>query len=429
MQVSLTATQGLERRLTVAIPAEQVEKEIESRLKNLSRRARLDGFRPGKAPLSIVTTRYGASVRAEVHEELLKSSFTEAVNQQRLRPAGNPQIETLAAEPGKGIEYTAAFEIYPEIGEVSLSGLAVTRPVAEITDADVTKVIERLRTQNIEWTAAERPAQQGDRLMVDLHGTLNGQDFAGGQGHNIPVILGEGRYIAGFEEQLVGAAAHATVTLNLTFPADYPRTELANAPVQFVVTIHSVEAPNLPPVDDAFAARFGITEGGVDALQQEVRANMQREMEQMIKARVKTAVLDALLSANPLDLPKALIADEQQQLREQARQNGVAAAPDAVLEAQAKRRVALGLLIAELIRKHGIKSDPARLRALVEASAASYENPEQVAQWYYSNPKLLQGVEALALEDAAVDWILEQITVTPQPMPFDALMNPSASTA
>lgn len=436
MQVSIQSSEGLERRLTVKVPAERIEKEIQDRLKSLARRAKIDGFRPGKVPFTVVQRKYGQQVRFEVQDEVVRSSFQEAVTQQQLRPAGNPRIEANSAEPGQGLEYTAVFEIYPEVSQVSLDNITIAKPVIEIGEADVNAVIERLRKQRNEWQDTEGAAQEGDRVIIDFVGTLvdplmggEGQPFAGNEGNQVPVVLGSKSFIDGFEAQLIGVKAGEERVLEVRFPDQYQAKDLAGKTARFAVKVATVAAPQLPELDDEFVRSFGISEGGVDALRKEVRNNMQREAEQAINRKVKQQVLEGLLKANPLTLPQALVDSEIGQLMQQAKDDvearggsgGINLQP-AMFEEHARRRVALGLILAEIIRQNGFKAQPERVRAMIESAAASYEDPAEVLRWYYANRERMAGVEAVVLEDQAVEWIAGKSQVNEAPTSFDELI-------
>lgn len=430
MQVSVETTSALERRMTVEVPEERIEKEVQERLRNLARTTRIKGFRPGKVPMSVVKQRYGGQVRQEVVGEVVQSTFYEAVTQENLRPVGLPQIEPKAMDQGENFEYTATFEVFPEIELASLEGVSIDKPTAEVTEADMDRMLETLRKQATSWEVVERPAEQGDRVTVDFHGTLEGEEFEGNRGENVPVTIGGGRMIEGFEEGLVGAKAGEEKTLDLQFPDDYAYEKVAGKPVQFTITVKQVEKPQMPEVDDAFAERFGIKEGGVEALRQEIRANMEREMAQALKNRVKQQVMDKLLEINSLDIPKGLIDNEAQALMRQTEQqmytpdgkSGVKLDPS-MFEEQAERRVSLGLVMSEVVKKHDIKADPTKVREAVESLAASYEHPEEVVNWYYGDRQRLGEVESLVLEDQVVDWVLEQVEVNEVPSSFEELLN------
>lgn len=428
MQVSVEATNGLERRMTVEVPDERISKEVDKRLQQLARTTRIKGFRPGKVPMKVIKSRYGQQVRQEVLGEVVQSSFYEAVAKENLHPAGTPQIEP-AGEQESGFSYVATFEVMPEFEPAPLEGVEVEKPVAEVTDADVDKMLETLRKQNSDWQKVDREAKEGDRVIIDFKGFIDGEAFKGGEGENVPVTVGAGRMIAGFEEGLKGVKAEEERTLDLTFPEDYGYKEVAGKPVQFQVKVHAVEEPHLPELDDEFAKRFGVE--GVDALKQEVRDNMARELDQTLRNRVRQQVMNKLLELNEIEVPKALVDSESQALLENMRQQmhvpqgkqGPDLSPS-MFEEQATRRVTLGLILAEIIKRNELKAEPDQVRAAVEKIAASYEKPEEVINWYYGDRRRLGEVESSVLEDRVVDWALEQAKVTEKPMSFDELMNP-----
>lgn len=430
MQVSVEATGGLERRMTVEVPKERIEKEVRERLQRLARTTRLKGFRPGKVPLKEVARRYGNEVRMEVIGELMQSTFYQAVAQEKLQPAGAPQIEPKSLDEGSDISYTATFEVMPEIELASFEGTKLEKTVAEVTDADVDKMLETLCKQRAEWTEADRAAQEEDRVTIDFKGTIDGEDFKGNEGKSVPVTIGSQRMIAGFEDGLVGAKAGDELTLDLTFPEDYAYKEVAGKPVQFVVKVHKVEESKLPEVDEEFAKGFGITDGGVEALRGEIRQNMERELEQAVKAKIKQQVMDKLLELNEIEVPKALIDHEAEVLAGQMRQQmhvpagKQGPAIDAsMFQDQARRRVTLGLLLSELIRKNELSVDEGKVREAVEKIAASYDHPDEVVKWYYADRKRLSEVESVVLEDIAVEWVLGQAEVSEVKSDFDAVMN------
>lgn len=430
MQVSVEATGGLERRMTVQVPEERVEKEVEGRLQRLARTAKLKGFRPGKVPMNVVKSHYGAQVRQEVVGDVIQSSFYEAVVKENLRPAGLPTIEPKSLEAGKSLEYTATFEVMPEVEPASLSGVKLEKVSAEVSDADVDAMLETLRKQRTRWEAVERAAKEGDRVVIDFKGTIDGTEFQGNEGKQVPVVIGAKRMITGFEEGLVGAKTNDSLTLDLKFPEEYGYKEVAGKPVQFAVTVHRVEEPHLPELDDEFAKSFAITEGGVEALRKEVRQNMERELEQAVTGRVKQAVMDKLLELNAIDLPKALIKQEAEQLAAQMRQNMHIPAgksgvnlDSAMFEDQARRRVSLGLVLSEIIKRNELKADAAKVREQVEKVAATYERPQDVINWYYADRNRLAEVESLVLENQVVEWALGQADVSETKSSFNELMN------
>jgi trigger factor len=429
MQVSVETVSNLQRRMTVQVPAERIEKEVDRRLKSLSKRVRIDGFRPGKVPLKVVQQRYGAGVFQEVVGEVVQSTYEEAIAQEKLQPAGGPSIEPKVMEPGKTLEYVATFEVFPEVTLADLGQVSVERPRVEIAEADVDKVIESLRRQRKVFVAVDRPAQEGDQVIVDFEGTLDGEPFEGGKAEATPVELGAGQMLEAFETQLAGLRPGEEKTLDVPFPEGYPAEHLAGKTAQFAVKVREVREPTLPGVDEAFAESFGIKEGGVEKLREEVRANMTREVEQAVRNRVKGQVMDALYKAHELELPEALIKDEIERLRKQAAARFGAQAeginlPDELFAEEARRRVALGLIIRELVRSKDLKVDPEKIQAELERTAAGYEDPRQVINYYRTNPQAMSGLEAMVLEDEVVDWVMSQGTVTERPMSFDELMNP-----
>jgi len=428
MQVSVETTAGLERRMTVQVPEERIATEVDNRLRQLARTTSIKGFRPGKVPFKMVQQRYAEQVRQEVLGDVIQSTYFEAVTQEKLRPAGYPSFEPKSLEQGKGIEYIATFEVMPEIQLAGFEGVTIEKPVAQVTDADVDAMLETLRQQNAGWQVVERAAADGDRVTIDFKGTVDGAEFQGNKGENVPVTLGGKRMIAGFEEGLVGAKAGEERTLDLQFPANYGYKEVAGKPVQFQVTVKQVEEPQLPELDDAFAAKFGV-EGGIVALRGEVRANMERELEQRLGNLVKQQVMDKLLEINNITVPQALVAQESQALAQQMRENmqlpadKSGAISPSMFEEQAKKRVSLGLLLAELVQRHNLKVDADTLRRKVEQMAAGYDQPEEVVKWFYADKRRLGEVESLALEERVVEWVLGQVQVSEKQQGFSELMN------
>ncbi|KAA3628525.1 MAG: trigger factor [Proteobacteria bacterium] len=434
MEVTVETTAGLERRIKVQVPAERIDSEVEDRLKNLRGRAKIDGFRPGKVPLSVVRSKFGSQVRQEVLGEVLQSSFYEAVTQEKLRPVGGPRIDPQVMEPGKALEYTAEFEVYPEIEIGDIAAITIKRPQVEVGDSDIDKVIDRLRKQRIEWQPVERDAQDEDRIKLNFIGTIDGEEFAGGKGNDVPLVLGSGSFIPGFEEQLRGAGKGDQKTIEVRFPDDYHAKDLAGKTARFATEILEVAEPKLPELDDEFVKGFQIADGSLESFRAEIKQNMERELADAVKGRVKQQVMDGLLQVNPVDVPKALIEEEIDRLVKQTKEQMAMGQkqpqdlelPRSMFEAQAIRRVTLGLLLAEIARKHELKVDGKRVRATIEKFAASYEKPDEVVKWYYSNQEHLSNVESMVIEDQLVDWVLEQAKVSDEPMSFDAVMNPEA---
>lgn len=424
MQVSVETGDGLTRRMKVDLPAEEIEQEIEKRLQSYARSARLPGFRPGKVPLRMLRQRFGDSVRMEVFGERVEASFPQAVAQAELRPAGRPDIEPDLDKAVGRYSYVAEFEVLPEIELASLEAHSVTRPLVEVTDADIDKTIESLREQRKRWESVERSAADGDLVTVDFEGRIDDEPFEGGSAEGAKVELGAGRFIPGFEEQLVGVADGDECSIEVTFPEDYQNSELAGKPAVFSVTVKSVEAPVLPDVDAEFLREFGVEDDDMDKFRADVRANLERETSQRVKTKVKTQVMDALLEANPLTVPGALISDEIESLRKQMTQNFGGAKvelPDELFADNARRRVALGLVIGEVIKQHQVTPDPDQVRAAVEEQAATYDDPQAVIDYYYADRERLASVESMVLEDQVVELLLEQLQVSDESTSFAEL--------
>jgi len=423
MQVSVETTSGLERRMTVQIPADQLDLQVQSKLQQLVHSVKLDGFRPGKVPMSVVKQRYGTQVREEVTGELIASSYEQALEQENLKPAGDPNIEQTRNQPGLELEYIATFEVYPVVEPPQLGELTIERMVAEITESDVDGMIEKLRKQRSTWTRAERAAEQGDRLDIDFKGTIDGQPFAGNEAKNVPLELGSATMIPGFEEQLIGVSAGENKTIETTFPEDYASKEVAGKTAKFEVTVHSVAAPELPEINDDLAHAFGVAEGGIEQLRSEIRKNMERELEAAIKTSVKQQIFNALLDKTDLEVPAALIDNEIDVLIKKEEGSADSGGDDrSLFEDEARRRVSLGLLIAEVIQRNQLQVDPERVRETIENLAQSYEKPEEVVQWYYSNQEMLAGIQTLIMEDTVVEWITGQATVNEKPTTFEEII-------
>jgi trigger factor len=428
MQVSVESTGKLERRMQVQVPAERVSKEIASRLKQLSRTARLNGFRPGKAPLTVIRQQFGPQVHREVIGELLQSSFSEAVTQQQLAPAGNPRIEPQSMDEGQDLTYTATFEVFPEVALNPVDSLELERVNAEVTDSDVDAMIERLRKQQMKYAATSRPAAEGDKVTVDFEGSIDGVPFAGGKGEAIPIVVGENRMLPQLEQGLVGMSAGEQRAIDVDFPADYRATELAGKRASFKVDAKTVEEPQLPDVDDEFCKAFGVTEGGVAKLREDVVANMRRELEQTLRNRNKTAVMEQLYQSNPIDVPNALLESQVRDMQAEAmRRAGIkdaaqAPAPEPFIE-PARRRVALGLLFNDIIRRENIVLEPARASERLDEMVGAYGDAAAMKRAYQQNPEAMRQVESLALEDQVVDWILSRAKVRESSSTFKELMN------
>lgn len=427
MQVSVETTSTLERRVKVAVPATRLESAINARLQQAARTAKVDGFRPGKVPLSVVQKRYGAGIRQEALSDLVRDAFYEAVEAEKLNPAGMPTIESISDESGKDLEFVAVVEVFPEITLASFAGLEVERPTADVTDADLDAMIENLRKQRGRWVDSSEAAKDGDRVEIDFAGTVDGEAFEGGSATNFALVLGSKRMIPGFEDQLIGAKAGEERVLQVTFPEDYQAESLRGKAAEFKVTVNKVATTELPAIDEEFFKAFGVVEGGMDRFRAEVRKNMDRELRQAIKGRVKNQVMDALVKAHEgLEVPKALIGNEIGRLKQQMlRQFGGGQQinlPDELFADQAKRQVALGLIVGEIIKTQEMKADPVRVHALIEEVAESYEKPQEVLSWYLSNKEQLAQVESVVLEDQVVDKVLADAKITDKTVSYEELL-------
>jgi len=426
MQVSLTATGGLERRLEVAVPATEVTTEVEQRLKNISRTARLKGFRPGKAPITVVRKQFGEQVHAEVVSDLMRSSFAQALSQERLTPAGGPRIEPITMGPGTELKYAAIFEVVPEIKLKPFDSIAVERPSADVTDDDINAMIESMRRQRPVFTAVERPAQDTDRVTIDFDGRIDGQPFEGGEGRDVTIMVGARQALPELENCIKGASAAENRTISLSFPADGPNKSIAGKTAELQVTIKRVEQQSLPEVDEEFCRAYGVEEGGIEALRAEVRKSMERELGDVIRNRVRGQVMDALYRENTLEVPRALIDEQVQRLQvDAARRIGAKDASQVpareVFEDQARRRAALGLLMGQIVQSEGIKVDRERVQTRLNDLVASYPNPDEVRRAYVQNVDAMRQVESVVLEDQVVDWIVDRARVTDKPMTFKDL--------
>lgn len=438
MQVSIETTSGLERRLTVGVPADVIDSEVNKRLQEAARSVRLNGFRKGKVPFKVVRQKFGTGVRQEVLGDTINRSFQEAVRQKDIKPAGQPRIEPKQFEEGKDFEYVATFEVFPEITLKEIDGAEITQFEADISDHDIDEMIETLRKSQAGWGAVERAAQNGDRVNLDFVGKRDGEEFDGGTATGYVLQLGSGSMIPGFEDGIVGMKAGETKVLPLTFPEDYQVESLKGAAVEFTIKLNSVSEQQLPELNDSFFSSFGINEGGLEKFRADVRENMEREKERMIKNKVKIQVLDALLDANQIETPKALVQNEIDVLRQQAMQQyGQLSArldvrsllPDDLFRKQAERRTALGLLISEIVSQQKITIDNDRVRKLVESIASTYEDPESVINYYYSNNELLSGARAAVLEDQVVDYLVSKASVSAKKVSYQELVKPDSNDA
>ncbi len=417
MRVSLESTSTLGRRMTVGIPAEKIDAAVDTKLQEARRTLRLDGFRPGKVPFTVVRQRFGASVRNEVLGELMRDSFVEAVQTESVAPASMPTFQTTRNAPGEEVEYVATFEVYPQVELQAFSAVNVEEPHAEVTDEDVEQIIENLRKQHGTWQKVDRAAAMGDRVNIDYAGEKDGEAFDGGSAKGQSLVLGSGRMIPGFEDGIVGMKPGEEKDLSVTFPEDYSAEDLKGQAVVFKITVNSVEEQSVPDLDEAFVERFDITEGGVDAFRAEVRKNMERELAVALRARVRGQVMDGLVDAHEFDVPAALISDEVGRMRQRMMQQfgsdtrlDPAMLPDDIFQEQASRSVRLGLVVGAIIEKHELKPDADKVRARVDELASQYEDQEAVVNHIYANAQQLQQVEASVLEEQVVELVLDTAT-------------------
>jgi len=426
MQISMTTTKGLERRLEVAVPGERVTGEVDARLRQLGRTARIKGFRPGKVPFAVLRRQFGNQVHAETVSDLMRSTFAEAVNQQKLRPAGGPRIEPIAVAPGTELRYAAIFEVLPDVMLHPLQGIAVESPSAQIGDADLDAMIESMRAQRPVFSPVERAAQEGDRVALDFEGRIDGEVFPGGKGEGMAVTIGAHRVLPEIEQALVGMSVGSSKTIAAQFPADYGAKAVAGKSAEFDLKLAKVEERSLPAVDEEFLRAFGVQEGGVGELRAEVRKSMEQEMAEAVRARVRDQLFDALYRDNPLEVPQGMLEAQISELQAQAMrrlgsQDPAQAPARSTLEANARRRVALGLLIGEIVREQGLKVDRARVEQKLESVSASYPDPAEARRQYLASREAMEQLESSALEDQVLDWALTQVKIVDKPSTFREL--------
>lgn len=432
MQANLETLGQLERRLSIAVPMSEIEGEVETRLKKLSRTVKMHGFRPGKVPLKVVAQQYGPQVRQEVLGDTLEKTFGAAVKEQNLRVAGYPRFEAKApADGAQQFEYSATFEVYPDIALGDVSSATIERPVLEVSDQEVDKTLEVMRKQRVAYDAVQRAAQEGDRVTMDYRGTIDGQEFAGGAAQNQQVVLGEGRLLPDFEKNLSGMQQGDAKAFELRFPDDYHGKDVAGKTATFEVKVSEVAAPRLPEIDAEFAKSLGVADGDIAKLRQEVRENLEREVRGRLKSRAKDKAMQALIDTTKLEVPKSLVTMEVERMQQSTRQDlaargvkvtGETPLPTDLFESQAQRRVTLGLILAELVKAHQLQPKPEQVKAMVEEQAQSYERPEEVVRWFYQSPERLRDIESLVLEDNVVDWVMKTAKVQDSPVAFDELM-------
>ncbi|MCP4876191.1 MAG: trigger factor [Gammaproteobacteria bacterium] len=431
MQVSIETLEGLERKMTVQIPSERVSEAVEKKLRDLSKTVRIDGFRPGKVPLKVVQQKYGGHVRQEVIGEVIESSYQEALVQEKVRPAGMPSIDSVSSEDHEDVSYTATFEVFPEIETLELASIEVEKPNVEISDKDFDEMLQKLREQRKGWKETKGAAKQGYQVMVDFEGRIDGELFEGGAGKDMAVEIGTGQMLAEFEAGLEGIKSSEQKTVEVNFPEDYHGADVAGKKAEFTMKATKVSKPELPELDEDFAKGFGIQDGDLDKMRVDIRANMEKEKDDRLKMHIKNKVMSGLLDHNAIIAPSAMVAEEVQSLRTQAAQRmgqdpesvDESSFPKELFDVEATRRVQLGLLIGEVIRKEKIELDQALVESTIEEMAIAYEQPDQVRDYYRQNQQARSGVENMVLEDQVVAHILEKSKVTEQDASFDDLMN------
>ena len=427
MQVTVESTGKLERRMRVELPAERIEREVDTRLKSVGRTAKLKGFRPGKVPPKAVKQRYGKQIREEVLSELMQKSYSDAVMQENLHPVGGPKIKPETTDGGKSFAYVATFEIMPEIELKDLDKLEFEKPDVTIDDNDLDDMILKLRKQKATWNEVERASGEGDRVIVDFTGTLKGEEFKGGKGTEVPVILGQGQMLPDFEKALFGVKAGDEKSFKVKFPKDYHAEDLAGKKVDFAIKTHRVEEESLPPVDDSLAEAFDVKEGGIDQFMKDVKDNMEREADAKVKSELREQIMNALLEANRFDIPQTLKRQEMHTLQHDAmRRLGVEdhsqAPPIENFAEMAERRVRLSLLVTQLIADQRLTVDASKVRERIEEMCAGYENSDEMVDMYVNNAEIVRQIEPLVLEQQAFDWILENGKTTTKKVAFTEYM-------
>ena len=431
MQVSIETIEGLERRMTIAVPSEKVDTAVNERLRDAAKNANLNGFRKGKVPFKVIKSKFGRGVQQEVLGELMSQTFYEAINQESLKPAGQPRIEASEFIEGQDLHFTAVFEIYPEISLPTFSKISADRLSADITDSDIDEMIETLRQQRQSWEVADRAAADKDMVNIDYIGRKDGEEFEGGKAESSNLVIGSERMIPGFETGIIGKSAGETVTLPLSFPAEYQNQEQADKEVEFDITLNTVSEQVLPAIDDEFFKSFGVEEGGVDAFRLEVSNNMERELKTASRSKLKNKIMDGLIELVDIKVPAALVGEEIQQLKNQALQQmgggqniDTNMLPDELFQEQANRRVVLGLVLGEVIKDQDMKADPAKVRDSVEEMAATYESPDDVINWYYGNKEQLATIESSVIEDQVFDYIINEAEIIDTKLSYQEVLKP-----
>ncbi|PRQ61876.1 trigger factor [Vibrio sp. V01_P9A10T6] len=429
MQVTVETLEGLERRLNITVPAANIEDAVTKELRNIAKNRRFDGFRKGKVPLKMVAQMYGKAVRQDVMGEVMQRHFIEAIVKEKINPAGAPTFAPVSIEEGQDLVFNATFEVYPEVELKGLENITVEKPSVEVKEEDVAEMLETLRKQQATWKEVDAAAEAGSRATIDFVGSIDGVEFEGGKAENFPLEMGAGRMIPGFEDGIVGKTKGMEFEIDVNFPEDYHAENLKGKAAKFAIKINKVEVRELPELNDEFVAKFGVAEGGVEALKAEVRKNMERELKQAVKNRIKEQAIEGLVKENDINVPSALIDQEIDVLRQQAAQrfggNPEAAAqlPRELFEEQAKRRVVVGLLLGEVIKSEELKADEDKVKALIEEMATAYEDPAEVMAYYSQNQQMMNNMRNLALEEQAIDAIIAKAQVSEKAVSFNELMN------
>lgn len=435
MQVSVESLEGLKRKLTVMLPSAKVEEEVGARLKKLARTTKMNGFRPGKAPMEEVVKRYSDSVRMDVAKDMVQSSLYEAISGQELSPAGYPEVDLLEIEANKDLKYSATFEVYPTIEVVELDKEKIELIKSEVADSDVDNMILNLQKQNQNWVNVERAVANGDRVKIDFEGFVDGEAFEGGKAENYQLVVGSDSMIPGFETGLIGAEISKPTEIKVTFPVEYNHAPLAGKDAVFKIVVNSVEEGLLPELDDAFAEKFGISEGGIDALKKDIKENMARMLERQVNSMNRETIFSKLLEKNSVELPSSLVDEEIHELKHEmfhrifgakhTENEKIPDFPRELFEEQAKRRVQLGLVFSEYVKKHNIVVDKDRIDAIIDKMAGAYDEPEELRKHYHSNKKQMEQLKALALEEMVAEKLLESMTVKEKVMDYESVMNPA----
>ena len=431
MQVSIESSKGLERQLKIGVPAEKIDKEVTNRLQKATKTVSIKGFRKGKVPLKVVKQHYGKGVRQEVVGEIVNSSFYEAIQQEDLKPVGQPQINDLSDKEGQDLEFMAVFEVFPEVTLKPLTKVKLDRPVSEVTEADVEKMIEQLRNQQSSFKVGKKKAKDGHQVNIDYVGTRDGEEFDGGKAEGQDLVLGSNSMIPGFEKGLEGLSAGDETVLKLSFPDDYQSEELKGAAVEFAVKVNSVASKALAKMDDEFFKLFGVESGGEAKFREDVLDNMERELRNAIRTKVKNRVMNQLFELNSVELPSALVANEINQLKQQmvqqfggGQQIDLSMLPDDMFKEKAERRAALGVIVSEIVKVEELSPDEEQVRARVDEIASTYEQPKEVVDYYYSKPELLSSVEGVVLEDQVTELVLAKAKIKEQTLAYEDAIKP-----